>query len=106
MLVMQDVKTNSMFLSDTDKLPAPGAYSPNIRDKAIKYSMRQKLEDRSDQWIRKVPGPGTYNYVDTMNGDCKNFVSKYESAATAKFSILPRLTKDRPMLSPGPAQCT
>jgi hypothetical protein len=102
---MQDIKTNSMFVSGTDKLPAPGTYNPKIREKVIKYSIRAKFEDRSDQWIKKVPGPGAYNQVDTMNEDCKNFVSKYETAATAKFSILPRLTKDKMPLSPGPAQC-
>ena len=93
-----------MFVSGTDKLPAPGTYNPKVREKVIQYSMRPKFEDRSDQWIKKVPGPGTYNQIDTINEHCKNFVSKYETAATAKFSILPRLTKDKMPLSPGPAQ--
>lgn len=56
-----------MFLSGTDKMPAPGTYTPNIREKVIKYSIRAKFEDRSDKWVKSVPGPGTYNNVQPMN---------------------------------------
>jgi hypothetical protein len=29
--------------------------------------MRAKLEDKSDEWIRKVPGPGAYQQIDPIN---------------------------------------
>jgi hypothetical protein len=58
-----------MFRSETEKMPSPNTYSPNskIRDKVIKYSIRPKFEDKSDEWIRKVPGPGAYNQIDPIN---------------------------------------
>jgi hypothetical protein len=94
-----------MFVANAGKIPAPGAYNLALKEPQIKYSMRAKLQDHTDKWIKQVPGPGTYNAVDPINEECKNFVAKYETAPSAKFSILPRLVKDKLPLSPGPAQC-
>ena len=66
-----------MFLSGTDKVPAPNSYSPHPPETHVQYSMRAKFEDKSDDWIKKVPGPGAYNQVQPINHDCKNFVARF-----------------------------
>lgn len=66
-----------MFKGSANTMPAPGAYNPSFREKQLKYSMRQRIQDHSDKWTKQVPGPGTYSTSDLFNEQGRNFVSKY-----------------------------
>lgn len=60
----------------------------------------------SDNWIKKVPGPGTYSALDITSKE-KTPVSKYLSPASSRFGQVKRLSEAEMKNSktPGPGNC-
>ena len=81
-----------MFYRSLKQCPEPATYSPRNIDGSLKYSLHPRLEDNSDKWIKCVPGPGAYSYLDLTNRQ-KSPVSKHYSVTKGKFDQLPRLSE-------------
>ena len=71
-----DVKANDMFYRPLKQAPEPATYNPKPLDGSVKYSLHPRLEDHSDKWVRSVPGPGNYSYLD-LTQKSKSPVSKH-----------------------------
>lgn len=69
--------------------------------------MHIKLDNKADKWVKSVPGPGNYSYLD-LTTKAKSPVAKYGSVTSGKFDHLPRLSEveTRKNKNPGPNECT
>ena len=61
------VKANDMFYRALKQCPEPATYSPKKYEDSFKYSIHPKLEDQTLKWVKSVPGPGAYSYVELTN---------------------------------------
>jgi hypothetical protein len=95
-----------MFYRPLKQAPEPATYSPKPLDGSLKYSLHPRLEDHSEKWVRSVPGPGNYSYLD-LTQKSKSPVSKHTSVVSGKFDQLPRLSEVemRKNKNPGPNEC-
>ena len=59
----QDVKANDMFFRPLKQCPEPASYNPQTSYTSLKYSIHSKIDDKLDKWVKSVPGPGTYTYL-------------------------------------------
>ena len=69
----------------------------------MKYSLHPRLDDNTDKWVKSVPGPGAYSYLD-LTKKSKPIVAKHYSVTSGKFDQLPRLseTEMKKNENPGP----
>lgn len=87
------IKANDMFRVNSGKVPSPLHYNPEKQTKSLSYTMMERREDRSDKWIRSVPGPGTYPAFDITSKEDLIPISTFISSPSTRFGKLQRLTE-------------
>ena len=65
------------FFGRDQKNPSPDRYNPNIIQKAVSFSLYSRKPDLSENWKKKVPGPGTYSFIDVTTK--RSPLSKYQT---------------------------
>lgn len=93
-----------MFLQREEKTPTSTTYHPAINFNTKAYTIRKKIEPAENKWLKKVPGPGNYSYLELTNERNKKIISKYSSAASAKFGNSERGSLASKSIAPGPGQ--
>lgn len=81
-----------MFKINTG-VPSPLQYNPESPpSKSLSYTMISRKEDKTDKWLRSVPGPGSYSTFDITSKEDTVPVSKFISSPSTRFGRLQRLT--------------
>ena len=100
----EDVIAGNFFGRD-QKNPPPNAYNPNIIKKAVSFSLYSRKPDLSENWKKKVPGPGTYSFIDVTTK--KSPLSKYQTPPATMIGEMKRLSEAelKNKKTPGPGTC-
>ena len=97
-----EIKKGNMFNIKSDQVPTATTYNPNVNYNTRIYSMAKKISGGENKWLRQVPGPGNYSYLELTNERSKKIVSKHGSAPSMKFSKSQRPALAKSTNSPGP----
>lgn len=91
--------TGGFFVGEK-KSPGPGAYDTReTGKKKLSYSFRPRTNMDNMNSLKHVPGPGTYQSVETITPKGKYFVSKFKSSGATLVS--PARSKRFNELKPG-----
>jgi hypothetical protein len=50
------------------------------------FSIRSRIQDKSDKWVKSVPGPGAYDTLELLDKNLKTSNSRIPNIKSAKFS--------------------
>jgi len=105
------IKSNSVFdIKDSESRPSPLNYSPKFHDEAPSFSMVSRKDDKTDKWVRSVPGPGSYSHLDLTNKEQKNPISNFRNVSGGRINHEKRKSETEELIRilnvPGPGQCS
>ena len=100
----EDIKSNNLFAMNQAKTPNPTSYTPIVYQNTRAFSMGKKLHVPENKWLKNVPGPGNYSFMELTNERSLKMVSKYKSAQSSKIGTSLRPSLAKKSISPGPGQ--
>lgn len=84
-----------------NKNPGPGTYEiPSAKSK-LSFTLSQKIVNENKEKL-KIPGPGQYPVVFTLNPQGKYFLTKYKTSCVRDFSKISGRCKTSDKKVPGP----